>query len=500
MIRKWTLSPLSVFGVAVFMFAGELLAGTNLYFASMASLAVLCVCVTYNVLNGLGSASGIAFTRFALSTLVIAQVGKVLVLERADKNLDTPNVVISVYALFFFSLMVGTMVFSRLRVPLPKPAEPETPTQSRYLYVVTFIGGLAGMALGWLAWWRGEAGATSLAHGVSLILSKLLSFSILLAVDHRIRSTDGRQFFGWMALWPTLVMEVNGFLWASRQGFVEPIAVIFLTCYLRNFSFRKRHMAIAAGLAAIFFAYVSPFYLYSRTGRTSPTAGELASTMIETLRMAPSQWSTIKYQVSSEVVGNTNSVSYFSSPSAVTLNRFALIGPDSTLISVCATGFHYGFTSLKLDLLSEIPRILYRDKPAIGSEQYLGQLDGQEIGSEGGTTYSTITMIADSYGAFNWAGLAISGFLVIPAIFVVYESMFDTRKPWGTLAMVTLLIGLTEGSIGHMLISLVIKAPVYILALSWVSMWIVRMIPASGDRHVAAKTLRGAATLTESDA
>jgi hypothetical protein len=89
MTRTWTLPPLAVFAVVVFVFAGELLSGTNLYFASMASLAIVCACVTYNILRGLGSISGIAFARFALSTLVISQVGKVLVLERADQNLDT---------------------------------------------------------------------------------------------------------------------------------------------------------------------------------------------------------------------------------------------------------------------------------------------------------------------------------------------------------------------------------------------------------------------------
>lgn len=485
MTPKWTLSPLLVFVVVAVVLTGELLSGTNLYFACMASLAVLCACVTYNFLGGLGSMSGIAFTRFALSTLVISQVGKVLVLERADLNLDTPQVVISVYALFFFSAMLGTMMFSRLRVPLPRPAEPETPTQAQYLYVVALIGGLVGMTLGFLSGFRGEEGAKSLTHGISLILNNLLPLSLVLAVDHRIRSTDGRRIFGWMALWPAIVMELTAFLWGSRTGFVVPIAAVFLTGYLRNFSFRKRHIATGAGLAFVFFSFVSPFYLSSRSVRESPTFAELASSMFQSLEQAPSQWSTIKYQVGSEATEDDRAVNYFSNPSAVTLNRFALIGPDSTLISACATGFHYSFTSLKLDVFANIPRILYRNKPDIGSEEYLGQVDGQEAGLEI-SSHSTITMIADSYGAFDWPGVVVVGFL-LPIAFVIYESMFDMRRPWGTAAAVYMLVGLTEGSMGYVTIDLMIKDPIYILGLSWASMWIVRMIPATGDRVVAVR-------------
>ena len=65
--------------------------------------------------------------------------------------------------------------------------------------------------------------------------------------------------------------------------------------------------------------------------------------------------------------------------------------------------------------------------------------------------------------------------------------MFDMRGPWGTVAAVYLLIGLTEGSLGHVLLDVMIKNPIYILTLSWGAMWIVRMIPASGDRTVAVK-------------
>ncbi len=485
-----------IFAVVILLLVGELVSGTDLIFACMSALAVLFACITYNILGGLGSISGIAFTRFALSTLVISQIGKVLVLERADLNLDAPQVVITVYAVYFFSAMMGTFLFSHLRVPLPKPAEPQTPSQLRYLYIVSLAGGLAGAIGLMLLGFQGQEGETSLWHGLCLVLVFLLPFSLVLAVDERIRSTNGQHGFGWMVLWPTLAMELQGFLSASRQGFVEPFAAIFLTCYLRGFKFRRSHFAAAALLSVGFFFFVSPYYLYARMWRSSPNASELAQAMIQSLESAPSQWSTITRDVGSTALANSGSVNYFDNPAAVTLNRFALIGPDSTLISACSRGFHYGFTTIKLDFLASIPRVLYRNKLNYGSGTYLGQLDGQETDRTETTSHSTITPIADSYGAFSWMGTVVFPFLVLPAIFVIYESMFDISKPWGTVATVTLLLSLTEGSMGGVLLGTMIKDPMILLALSWGAAGVVRLIPTAGERAVAIRSLaKGSAVM-----
>lgn len=494
MSRKQSIPPPVVFGAVVALLAGELASGTSLYFAFMAAISVLFACLTYNLLRGLGTISGIAFARFALSTLVISQVGKAIVLEKADGNLDAPRITITVYAIYFFSAMIGTFLFSRLRVPLPKPVEPETPSQSRNLYVVCLIGGLIGSVGLMATGMQGEVGTTSLKHGLFLVLAYLLPFSLVLAVDERIRSTQGRHSFGWMAFWPTLIIELQGFLGASRSGFVMPLAVIFLTCYLRDFRFRRRHYAIAAAFGAGFFVFVSPYYLYARGWRNNPTFREQVQTMIQTLESTPSHWSAIKQDVASSAMANPNSVNYFDSPAAVTLNRFALIGPDSTLISACSRGYHYGIASIKMDVLSGIPRVLYKNKPEFGSATFLGQLDGQETDATETTSYSTITPISDCYGGFSWAGAILFPFFVFPAIVVIYESMFDISKPWGTVATVYLCISLTEGSMGTVLTGAMIKQPAIFIGLSWCAAWIIRMIPVSGDRAIESRRLARPAT------
>jgi hypothetical protein len=434
MTRTWTLPPLAVFAVVVFVFAGELLSGTNLYFASMASLAIVCACVTYNILRGLGSISGIAFTRFALSTLVISQVGKVLVLERADQNLDTPNVVISVYALYFFSAMLGTMVFSRLRLPLPKPAEPETPTQSRYLYFVSLIGGLVGTALGFQALFRGEAGASSLAHGISLILGYLLPFSLVLAVDHRLRTTDGRHFFGWMAFWPTMVMELERISGGEPTGICRAVCHHLPHLLSAEFQVQEETSCRCDGvgcrilpLRVALLSVCAQRQGKSNVGRTShyddPNPGTGAIGVVDD--QVPGWQPSGEQYLCSEL---------FLEPGC----------GDSQPICFDRPGQHTDQCvrhriSLRIYLPQAGPVVpdstsSLSQQADAGSAQFLGQLDGQEEGFEGATTFTTITTIADSYGSFGWLGVIVFAFFGLPAVFVVYESMFDMRKPWGTVA------------------------------------------------------------------
>jgi len=209
--------------------------------------------------------------------------------------------------------------------------------------------------------------------------------------------------------------------------------------------------------------------------------------MLTALESAPGRWATITRSVGEEALANPGAVNYFSTPGAATLNRFALIGPDSTLINACSTGFHYGWTALRLDFIGSLPRFIYRNRPDIGSGNYLGQLDGQEGDEIETTTYSTITTISDSFGSFGWISVMLFSFFAVPAAFVVYESIFDVRQPWGTVGTVLLFFSLTEGSMGGIIFDVIVRQPIYILVLSWCANWLIGIMPVSGDRAIAVK-------------
>lgn len=486
---RFLLSPLALTAFVSLVGAADLIIGTSLDFVCMAMIALLCACLTYNMLGGLGTIAGIGFSSFAMGAVVIGQLGKVVLLERADQNLYVPQLTITVYAVFFLSLMLGTLMFGRLRLPLPRPAEPTTQAQGRSLYILALSGGLIGTFTLTALNLKGETAAVGLAHGFARALAYLLPLSIVVAVDDRIRSTAGRHCFGWRGAIPAIAMVFLSFAENGRSMFVQPFLVIFLAAFLRGFRFGKKHVLGGIALIVLLFVFVSPFYVWARAWRDKPTIWEQASSAWRLLQEAPSEWSTITYDVGAggEVATGAGDAAYFPLAGAVTLNRIVLIAKDSTLISACASGFHYGFESLKLDLLSQVPRFLYPSKPEIGSNEFLGHLDGQES-DDFDTTFSTVTSISDSFGAFSWAGVVFFAFFVMPAIFVVYESMFDITRPWGTAAAASLIM-VGAAPMGNVIATTLVKNPLYFLIISWSVGATFKMIPSTGDRSVGVRSL-----------
>jgi len=57
------------------------------------------------------------------------------------------------------------------------------------------------------------------------------------------------------------------------------------------------------------------------------------------------------------------------------------------------------------------------------------------------------------------------------------------RRPWGTVGAALFLFEFTEGAMGYRISDL--KEPVYIVIISICMAWLVKMIPATGDRVVS---------------
>src|ERR1035441_1343774 len=117
MLKPYKIPLVLLFITIALLALGELANGTSLYFVAMMAGTMLCIGTTYNILGGLGTIGGIAFSVLALLTFVISQFAKVILFESAIQNLEAPQLTITVYLLFYFSVMVGSFVFGRIRVP-----------------------------------------------------------------------------------------------------------------------------------------------------------------------------------------------------------------------------------------------------------------------------------------------------------------------------------------------------------------------------------------------
>ena len=136
MLRSYKISPLSLIAVISCLMVGEIASGTSIYFVTMMAVAMLSIGLTYNLLGGLSTLSGMIFAMFALRTIVISQIAKVLLFEAADKNLEAPELTIYIYAMFYLSAFVGVLFLGKIRLRLPKPMEPTTIDQENIIYIM----------------------------------------------------------------------------------------------------------------------------------------------------------------------------------------------------------------------------------------------------------------------------------------------------------------------------------------------------------------------------
>jgi hypothetical protein len=474
--------PATVLFVAVALLAaGEIATGTRPDFALFMGGALICIGVTYNILGGVSSISGIAFAAFAGSTLVISQFAKVILMEPADKPLESPQLTIEVYFVFYLCVLLGTFVYHRVRIRLPKPLEPETIARANLQYTISLTVGLVSN----LVYEIYESSSNtseraSAAHSVGLAFSSLLLFSIVLAVQSKIRSSAASHSFGIKAFIPWLATVFFGFIETSRGHILLPTLVYAFTCFASGYRFRRKHyIAAALGIAA-FVMLISPFEIYARGPmRELEFRGRLYEGY--SLIAAMPSWTVIQ-QASLGGVESGSREEYYQRPGTFLLSRFSGIRADSNMINACAGGFRYGFTALKIDILYNLPRFVYRNKPESDAASYTGRVTGvnpDEV--ENGET--VITAISDSFGAFGWLGVMVTGIICFPMTFIFYESMFDIRKPWGIVATGGFCVQFAQASLGGLL-SIAVRAPLAILFLSYVVGIIVRMIPVRGDEGV----------------
>lgn len=464
--------------VCTALIAGEVFCGTNLWFATAMGLTMFFAAIAYNIFGGFSTLSGIAFTALALRSFVISQFAKVLLRQPADSPMQDPTLTATVYLIFFGAVMLGAFVFRQIRFGLPRAKEPETDGQLRILYVIALALGTVGEMLVNLTYRPFSGTEYNSTHSAGIALMVLLSFALVLGVELRLRKTGGRHTLGLPALLPSVLIVASAMINDTRQGFLEPILIYVLTCFCRGYRFRMKHYLMLALSLPVFVLIISPLELYTRGFLPG---SDFQDRVVRTSQTAASaNWKQI--EVAENAVSNSDDYEdYYMVPGTTVLSRLSRIRMDSNLIATCRT-YHYGFAAVKQDLLLDIPRVLMKDKPQNDSGDFLGKVSGVSADFEG-ITEPAFTPISDAFGGFGFAGVVFVGLFLLPLTFSVYEGMFTIERPWGTIALVGIVMSIAEGGLGRLVADILLRTPVYLFALSYISASIVRMVPASGDRR-----------------
>lgn len=482
MLRAYKIPPLLILTVVLGIALAQVCEGTDLYFAALMSVTLLCIGVIYNMLEGLSTLSGITFAVITLRWVVISQIAKVVVLQPADKYLDNPDLTASVYAVFFLCLVAGVFFYRHLHVRLPAVWEPQTSARAMVLYAIALPVGIVGEVVFNIYnvvydTSQGNAQYNN-SRSIGLALTAFLLFALVLAVDQRIRRTDGKHSFGFAAFIPWAFVMLFGFINTQREVVVEPTALYLVTCYFRRYRFHTRHIVAIILFAGAFNFFVSPLELYTRNiirGANFRDRIYLAFHTLETV-----QWSQVRAAAAAApLLNNDEGADYYELPGTKVLSRLSEIRMDSNLIDACSN-YHYGFQAIKIDLLEDIPRFLDKKKPDYDSSDFLGRVAGV-TGDLAVHSQPAFTMVSDSFGAFSWFGVVTIPLVVLPFTFRLYESMFDISRPWGTVALLTCIMLMAEGGVGRLVAVLMLRMPIYLLLASWTVGFLTSIIPTQGE-------------------
>jgi hypothetical protein len=484
-LRAYKIPPLLLFAIVLMLAVCELAEGTSLAFVFMMVVALLSIGLTYNLLGGLGTFSGIMFITFAARNIVISQFAKVFLLEAADKNLEAPQLTISIYAVFYLFAMLGCYMFGNFRFKLPQPIEPTTRTRLGLLYAIALPLGIVGViftAIYGANYQSAENTEYGWQHAVGNALAPLLLFAIVLAVDLRLKKTAGRHSFGFLAFIPWIGASFIGICDSVRTAVLMPTVVYFLTCHLRGYRFRIRHYATALAGLAFFAAFLSPLMLFARgLTRDQRFMDRIRITLniIQSIHDPRELTSSVEGGVEQSGMQREQ---YYDAPGTFTLSRFSLIKADSIVIAACADGFHYGLEPTRIDLLKSIPSFLYKNKPRDESGQdYIGRISGMSEDAQG-LTAPAISAVGDSFGAFGWPGVILFPFLCFPLFFDVFESIFDFSRPWGTVAFGMCFVYFGEMMVNRYL-PLLIRNPLLIIGFSYLLTAVLELVPVRSDRE-----------------
>ena len=374
MLKQYKIPITVVFGAVFFLAIAQIATGTAVPFAMEVAGTLICIGLTFNILGGISSVGGIAFMGFAASTIVISQFAKVLFLEPAQKNLEAPDLTIQVYFVFFLSVLVGTFVFGRLRIKLPKPLEPTTEVQADLLYIISFVIGFISTAV-FQYYEASEGQQTSQAHSIGLAFSSLLLLSIVVGTQSRIRKTNGLHSFGIKVFLPSIALVFFGFITTSRGQILLPCVVYALTCFVSGYRFKRRHYAVALVVIIFFQVFISPLAIYSReTIRQEDFRGRIYEAFF--LAFNVPSWTVVRQLSQGGTGAGSSREEYYDRPGTFVLSRLSAIRADSNMISACAHGYHYGFEPLKTDLLHNLPRFIYPDKPDYDGAAFTGRVTG----------------------------------------------------------------------------------------------------------------------------
>jgi hypothetical protein len=404
---------------AALLFCGQILVGTDAYFASCVFAHIIVFAIAFNLVGGLYRPSG-AFIFFnAVLVLILPQCAKVLLGEPAQSNLHLPDRTITVYLVGEIGILFAALIARRFFPQKPLLVLSEQDVEK--IPSMAMGAFLLGAVIPLIPAQYGHSGtALSFLHQLAFFLP----LSIILAVYYEIRTSQGRRSLNLLGLLSISVSLVWGIYGASRQGIFTPVVAYLLVCMAMRFRFRMQQVVAIAIAGFICVAYLNPYALAARNYRSSPNLIDIEINLLSNpsaLRNASKQDDTFDPALRN---------SYYNSDMGF-LDRLTLLPVNALLIEHADAGYRIGWFPIIAAFDNFIPHVIWPNKPNINFGNQYAHTVGM-LGSDDYTTGISFGMFSEAYYIAGWFGLLVAIPLLVGAMFIVVEWVVGSlhQGPW----------------------------------------------------------------------
>jgi hypothetical protein len=435
----------TTFGILLCAFL--MLSGTAPLFAALALVFVVVSTLAFNVAGGLTRPSGSYVFFFAVLTIIVGLVAKVILWEPADLLLKSSVTTIGAYTGGMVG-MLGAVYVSRRFSRKEGFLQDICSLDEMGLAAMGCVVGGAGFPF--LA---GIAASTGSALFLPLVsafqqLNRFLIMGIILGVTYEIRKSGGKRSFntavvvGWGFTW-----YIGVFLGFSKENLFSPFLCWLAACAVLRYRFTLTQLATVFLLLLFSVFYMVPYCQYGRgTTDTLVTSGDRISNSFSLLMNLGEVRE--KYLSSEASTDLTEGGWRFFKNNEGLLDRLQMAGIDDALITVTDEKGTIGMSNYLIYIANVIPRVIWKDKP----EKRIGNDFAHEIGFNEADTTTGISFspVSEAYHEAKWYGVLIIAPILWTPLFVMMDSLCgDLRKsPWGILVFAFFAHIAPEGGLG----------------------------------------------------
>ncbi len=460
---KWVLSFVLVLVIV------QMIQGTTALLACTAGAFIILAALAFNAAGGLQYPSGAYIFFNALLSAILGIVMKAVLGEPLNTNLTDAQYTLTVYVTGMCAMLVASLLNRRFR---RRPPLLRNTLQNVRMDQVALGCLILSIAVTYAAP-RSITGTVSQFNRFGIL-------AILLSVSYRLKETDGRRSFTWVAFIAWLYNTLSGLLEFSKEGMFTASVAWAIAAVASGYRLTWKRAAILIAIAVPALTILTPF---SQVGRVYKVAGVSRVDTAIDLLSHPLQTRDLYERSQVDRYLAAADYHWFNQPQGL-LDRLTVVPIDDALIYATDHGSPGSLDVVWSYFANAIPRYLYPDKPTLLTGNVYGHIVGV-VGEEDYTTGISFTPYAEAYHAGHWLGVTVIICGMFLMLFIVCDSLTGSVAdgPWALLYFVAFAHQAAEG----LLSALVYGATTYSLAVIAAQVITTYVAPVVGAFAIAPK-------------